>query len=78
MSPSGPIAVNPTLMKSLPYDPIADFTRSLAAGHRSCWSSIHRYRSTRRRLVKYAKEGEVPAVRDGHPTLHHLFNSSRA
>ena len=77
MSPSGPIAVNPTLMKSLPYDPVADFTPlALVAGTPFVLVvnpslPVHSLAD----LVKYAKGrgSPLPFAMVGPGTPHHLF-----
>ena len=77
MSPSGPIAVNPTLMKSLPYDPVADLVPlALVAGTPFMLVvnpslPVHSLAD----LVKYAKEkgGPLPFAMVGPGTPHHLF-----
>jgi tripartite-type tricarboxylate transporter receptor subunit TctC len=77
MSPSGPIAVNPTLMKSLPYDSIADFTPlALVAGTPFMLIvnpslPVHSLAD----LIKYAKDkgGPLPFAMVGPGTPHHLF-----
>ena len=77
MSPSGPIAVNPALMKSLPYDPVADLTPlALVAGTPFMLVvnpslPVHSLAD----LIKYAKEkgGPLPFAMVGPGTPHHLF-----
>jgi tripartite-type tricarboxylate transporter receptor subunit TctC len=77
MSPSGPIAVNPTLMKSLPYDSATDFTPlALVAGTPFMLIvnpslPVHSLAD----LIKYAKEkgGPLPFAMVGPGTPHHLF-----
>jgi tripartite-type tricarboxylate transporter receptor subunit TctC len=77
MSPSGPLAVNPALMKSLPYDSVADFTPlALVAGTPFMLIvnpslPIHSLAD----LIKYAKEkgGPLPFAMVGPGTPHHLF-----
>lgn len=77
MSPSGPIAVNPTLMKSLPYDPVADLVPlALVAGTPFMLVvnpalPVHSLAD----LVKYAKDkgGPLPFAIVGPGTPHHLF-----
>jgi tripartite-type tricarboxylate transporter receptor subunit TctC len=77
MSPSGPLAVNPTLMKDLPYDPVADFTPlALVAGTPFMLVvnpslPIHSLAD----LIKYAKDkgAPLPFAMVGPGTPHHLF-----
>ena len=77
MSPSGPMAVNPTLMKSLPYDSVADFVPlAQVAGTPFMLIvnpalPIHSLAD----LIKYAKEkgGPLPFAMVGPGTPHHLF-----
>ena len=77
MSPSGPIAVNPTLMKSLPYDSVTDFTPlALVAGTPFMLIvnpslPVHSLAD----LIKYAKDkgGPLPFAMVGPGTPHHLF-----
>ena len=77
MSPSGPIAVNPALMKDLPYDPVADLTPlALVAGTPFMLIvnpslPIHSLAD----LIKYAKEkgAPLPFAMVGPGTPHHLF-----
>lgn len=77
MSPSGPLAVNPALMKDLPYDSVADFTPlALVAGTPFMLVvnpslPIHSLAD----LIKYAKQkgGPLPFAMVGPGTPHHLF-----
>jgi tripartite-type tricarboxylate transporter receptor subunit TctC len=77
MSPSGPIAVNPTLIKNLPYDAVADFTPlALVAGTPFMLIvnpalPVHSLAD----LIKYAKEkgSPLPFAMVGPGTPHHLF-----
>ena len=77
MSPSGPIAVNPALMKNLPYDPVADLTPlALVAGTPFMLVvnpslPVHSLAD----LIKYAKEkgAPLPFAMVGPGTPHHLF-----
>ena len=77
MSPSGPIAVNPALMKDLPYDPVSDLTPlALVAGTPFMLVvnpalPVHSLAD----LIKYAKEkgGPLPFAMVGPGTPHHLF-----
>ena len=77
MAPSGPIAVNPALMKDLPYDPVADLTPlALVAGTPFMLvvnpaPPVHSLAD----LIKYAKEkgGPLPFAMVGPGTPHHLF-----
>jgi tripartite-type tricarboxylate transporter receptor subunit TctC len=77
MSPSGPMAVNPTLMKSLPYDPLTDLTPlALVAGTPFMLVvnpslPVHSLDD----LMKYAKsQGKpLPFAIVGPGTPHHLF-----
>jgi tripartite-type tricarboxylate transporter receptor subunit TctC len=77
MSPSGPIAVNPVLMKEVGYDPVADFMPlALVAGTPFMLVvnpslPVHSLAD----LVKYAKEQgkPLPFAMVGPGTPHHLF-----
>lgn len=77
MSPSGPIAVNPALMKNLPYDPVAELVPlALVAGTPFMLVvnpslPVHSLAD----LIKYAKEkgGPLPFAMVGPGTPHHLF-----
>ena len=77
MSPSGPLAVNPTLMKDLPYNSINDFTPlALVAGTPFMLIvnpslPVH----TLDDLIKYQKQkgGPLPFAMVGPGTPHHLF-----
>ena len=77
MSPSGPLAVNPTLMKNLPYDPLVDLTPlALVAGTPFMLVvnpslPVHSLAD----LIKYAKEkgAPLPFAMVGPGTPHHLF-----
>ena len=77
MSPSGPLAVNPALMKELPYDPVADFTPlALVAGTPFMLVvnpalPVHSLAD----LIKYAKAkgAPLPFAMVGPGTPHHLF-----
>jgi tripartite-type tricarboxylate transporter receptor subunit TctC len=77
MSPSGPLAVNPTLMKDLPYNSINDFTPlALVAGTPFMLIvnpslPVHSLAD----LIKYAKDkgGPLPFAMVGPGTPHHLF-----
>lgn len=77
MSPSGPLAVYPTLMKTLSYDSVADFTPlALVAGTPFVLIvnpslPVHSLAD----LVKYAKAkgGPLPFAMVGPGTPHHLF-----
>jgi tripartite-type tricarboxylate transporter receptor subunit TctC len=77
MSPSGPIAVNPALMKEVGYDPVADFAPlALVAGTPFMLVvnpslPVHSLAD----LIKYAKEkgAPLPFAMVGPGTPHHLF-----
>ncbi len=77
MTPSGPMAVNPALMKEVAYDPVADLMPlALVAGTPFMLVvnpalPIHSLAD----LIKYAKErgGPLPFAMVGPGTPHHLF-----
>jgi tripartite-type tricarboxylate transporter receptor subunit TctC len=77
MSPSGPLAVNPTLMKSLPYDSLADFTPLAQVAGTPFMLIVNPSLPVHSLadLIKYQKEkgGPLPFAMVGPGTPHHLF-----
>jgi tripartite-type tricarboxylate transporter receptor subunit TctC len=77
MSPSGPLAVNPTLMKNLPYDSLADFTPLAQVAGTPFMLIVHPSLPvhTLADLIKYQKEkgSPLPFAMVGPGTPHHLF-----
>ena len=77
MSPSGPLSVNPTLMKNLPYDSVADFTPLALVAGTPFMLIVNPSLPVRSlsELVKYAKEkgSPLPFAMVGPGTPHHLF-----
>ena len=77
MSPSGPLAVNPTLMKTLPYDSVADFTPLAQVAGTPFMLIVNPALPVHSLadLIKYAKEkgGPLPFAMVGPGTPHHLF-----
>jgi tripartite-type tricarboxylate transporter receptor subunit TctC len=77
MSPSGPLAVNPTLMKSLPYDSLADFTPLAQVAGTPFMLIVHPSLPvhTLDELIKYQKQkgAPLPFAMVGPGTPHHLF-----
>ncbi len=77
MSPSGPIAVNPTLMKSLPYDPETDLTPLALVAGTPFMLVVNPALpiNSLADLIKYAKErgSPLPFAMVGPGTPHHLF-----
>jgi tripartite-type tricarboxylate transporter receptor subunit TctC len=77
MSPSGPLAVNPTLMKSLPYDSLTDFTPLAQVAGTPFMLIVHPSLPVHSLddLIKYQKQkgGPIPFAMVGPGTPHHLF-----
>jgi tripartite-type tricarboxylate transporter receptor subunit TctC len=77
MSPSGPLAVNPTLMKSLPYDSLADFTPLAQVAGTPFMLIVNPSLPVHSLadLLKYQKQkgGPLPFAMVGPGTPHHLF-----
>jgi tripartite-type tricarboxylate transporter receptor subunit TctC len=77
MTPSGPVAVNPTLMKSLPYDPVADMMPLALVAGTPFMLVVNPALpiNSLADLIKYSKErpDPIPFAMVGPGTPHHLF-----
>jgi tripartite-type tricarboxylate transporter receptor subunit TctC len=77
MTPSGPVAVNPTLMKSLPYDPVADMMPLALVAGTPFMLVVNPALpiNSLADLIKYSKERSdpIPFAMVGPGTPHHLF-----